>query len=343
MWEIQSDWNELKSFWVKIGETKYQISKNDQMFNSPDKTISVDSTIRNQFTISTPQGRCTFIAPSKKFQTHKDSSVNCLSVTADGDEVLSGDCFGKLYLKYRDTEPVPMEGPTSGFDVEDCIIDKKLGQYFSCGGDFSIYAFSNEYFNVGKYKGHKASVKRILIDGEFLYSGSDDCTIKKWDIKHYNTLSTADVADPVTDFCFGTNAIYVSTSTSIRALDLRTSAGIVSPDNGSASEFSSVAFYNDKIVAGTDSGTICLWDSRNLGAPISEWNWYDSMINKLRYHNNRLWVATNDGTAAAIDPETKTSSIVLGTPSFEAVKAIAFSDSKVFTSGATGEIAMFDL
>lgn len=343
MWEIQSDWSSLSSFWVKIGEKKYTINRQDNMFISKDQGVSIDSTIPKTFTIDSKEGRCTFIEPSMKITSHKDSCVNCIDVTPDGDEVLSGDCFGKLYLNYKKTDPVPMEGPREGFDIEDCIIDKKLQKYFSCGGDFTIYAFSNEYFVIGQYKGHRSSVKRIINNNEFIYSGSEDCTIKKWDISHYNTISTADVDNPVTDFCFGENAIYVSTISSVRALDLRTSAGVVSPDNGSTSSFTTICTFGDKIVAGSEEGSISLWDSRNMGKPVTEWQWYDSMVNKVRYSQNRLWVATNDGTAAAIDIENKTSSIVLGTPSFEAVKAIAFSDSKVFTSGATGEISIFNL
>ena len=344
MWEAQSDWYQMPSFWVRIGEKKYNISKTEDGYSSNDKTIQIESD-QNSFTINSKEGICTFIPPFRTIKTHQGRGVNCLFVTPNGEEILSGDSTGKLFNQYRDTEPVPMEGPMEGFDIEDCFIDLDTKKMYSCGGDFTIYCFGSDYFVHNRLTGHKASVKRILKIGDFIYSGSEDGTVRSWDINTYKHVATADLGSPVTDICFNDQCIYVSTDRSIKALDIRTNRAVPSPDNGETTGFMTLDVNKEtnQLCAGNDEGVISVWDTRNLGKPLLEWNWYDSMVNKVRYHNNNLWVATNDGTAAAINPEEKKSLIVLGTPSYEAVKAIAFSNSNVYTAGAPGIINGFKL
>ena len=73
----------------------------------------------NSFTVTFNDEKCTFIRPKAIFATHKDATVNCLNVSPNGEEVLSGDSMGRLYLRFKKTDPVPLEGPSTGFDIED--------------------------------------------------------------------------------------------------------------------------------------------------------------------------------------------------------------------------------
>nr|MBE5724379.1 putative ribosome biogenesis protein BOP1-like protein [Cucujiformia] len=51
----------------------------------------------------------------------------------------------------------------------------------------------------GEYKGHKDMVRSISInkDGQFLVSGSDDCTIKIWEVQTGRCIKTVDTGDIV--------------------------------------------------------------------------------------------------------------------------------------------------
>jgi hypothetical protein len=333
----------MKSFWVKQGNNKFGISIKDGVFSSNDKHIKVSTNSSNSFSVTFNNETCRFVRPKAILCTHKDVSVNCLHVSPNGEEILSGDSTGKLFLRFKSTEPVPLEGPHSGFDIEDCFIDPETKHFYSCGGDFAIYSFGNDYFLSGKFTGHKGSVKRIMKSDGKLHSGSEDGTMKRWDLKTFKNISTTEIGSPITDFCKNDAAFYVCTDSFIRCVDPRTGKVIPGPDNGSSGGYMSIDINGDKLVAGNDSGVISTWDVRQLGKPISVWSWYDSMINKVRYHNGKLWVATNDGTAAEIDPEKKVSTCILGTPSFEAIKALAFSDSSIYTAAATGLISEFTL
>ena len=333
----------MKTFWVKLGSDKFGISLNDDIYSSNDKKIQVSTNSSNSFNVSFNGESCTFIRPKATFDTHKDVAVNCLFASQNGEEILSGDSTGKLFLRFKNTEPVPLEGPSDGFDIEDCFVDPETKQIYSCGGDFAIYNFGSDYFLARKFVGHKGPVKRIMKVGGNLFSGSEDGTMKKWDLKTFQNTSTTEIGAPVTDFCKGESAFYVCTDSFIRCVDQRTGKIIPGPDNGASESFMSIDINGDKLVTGNDSGVVSTWDVRQLGKPIAEWNWYDSMINKVRYHNNQLWVATNDGTAASIDPEKKVSTCILGTPSFEAIKALSFSTTSIFTAAATGVISEFVL
>jgi WD40 repeat protein len=343
MWEVQGDWGDMSAFWVKLDDDKFGVSSKDGIFTSNDKRINISTISSKSFTVSFNDANCTFVQPNATFDTHKGVAVNCMCVSPNGEEILSGDSAGKLYLRYKDTEPVPLEGPSAGIDIEDCFIDQETKRIYSCGGDFRIYCFGSDYFLAGKLTGHKSSVKRIMKKDDKLFSGSADGTFKKWDLSKYQNISTTSIDAPITDFCKSDSAFYVCTDSYIRCVDANTGLIIPGPDNGSSEGYMSIDINGNKLATGNDSGVVSIWDIRQLGKPIAEWNWYDSMINKVRYYNDQLWIVTNDGTAAAIDPEKKISTCILGTPSFEAIKALTFDHTSIYTAAATGLISRFTL
>ncbi|KAH0794759.1 Proteasomal ATPase-associated factor 1 [Histomonas meleagridis] len=307
--------------------------------------VTVNQFQNHSFSITAPEGQCTFLAPKRSLDIHKGQSINCIALSPDRMEVLSGDSSGHLYLTHLGTEPVPLPGPTPGFDIESCIFDPSHKLFFSCGGDFRIYEFSStEYQPTGRYDGHRSSVKSILVYGDNLYSGSHDSQVCIWDISTHKRLSSANMGHPVNDICFSSNdLIFAATEQSISAIDRRTQQSAVSPTFEKGLSFNTIASFENELVTGTDDGKVIGYDIRNLSQPFSEFSWFDSPINKLRYCVGKLWVATNDGTAACINMAEKRSYVVLGTISYVPIRDLALSELTIWTASGEGIMQNFDL
>lgn len=348
MWEIQPDWKYLKSFNVSIGKSKYQIIRNGDSVTCSDSFVQIDPLPNNSFTITTKEGQCSFIAPKNILQIHKGNSINCVDVSSDGTEVLSGDCNGHLFLTYIGTEPVPLTGPTEDFDVEDCLFDRAHKLFFSCGGDFRIYEFSaTEYEKTNRFDGHKSSVKHLAVKGDFLYSGSYDATIIQWDILKKKKLTTYKIGGRINDFCF-TNEnkiIIAATETNLSSIDLNTGLPAVAPNIGKTGvSFNSICTNGNDIVTCTDDGEVAIWDLRNTDHPAGIWSWYDSPINKVSYSNNgKLFCLSNDGTTAVIDIREKKSLSIYGTRAYAPAHDIAFNDVSAWVADGEGNLYNFDL
>ena len=345
MWEIQPDWPQLNTFYIMVGDTKFHLSRIDGQVTTNDTNCDI-STIQNRsFTFACSKGQCSFYAPKKVLKIHSGDSVNCVDVSPDGHEILSGDSKGRLFLTYVGTDPVPLLGPSDGFDVECCIFDSAHKLFFACGGDFRIYEYSaTEYQEKTKLIGHKSSVKHISVLQNHLFSGSYDSTICKWDIEKSIRVSTMQMNGRVNNFCFTANDLIVAaTENSLRSVDLKTGLPAAAPNFGKSASFNCVATNGDNVVAGTDDGVVALWDLRNTDQTVTTWSWYDSPINKLKYSKDRLWVATNDGTAACINLIEKKSIAILGTQAYAPVRDIAFNDFSIWTADGEGSLYYFEL
>eukprot|EP00755_Sulcionema_specki_P017926 Sspe_Gene.65572::Locus_38805_Transcript_3_4_Confidence_0.250_Length_2185::g.65572::m.65572 len=63
------------------------------------------------------------------------------------------------------------------------MVVEGVGRAFSCSNDFEIYEWTtNTYEFLRRYSGHKGYVRCLLSCGPALLSGSDDATIKIWDV-----------------------------------------------------------------------------------------------------------------------------------------------------------------
>ena len=348
MWEIQPDWVALKSFYVSINSKRYQISRNEDNLSTQDPNIHLEQIGQRSFTITAPEGQCSFIAPKKILKIHNNESINCVDISPATNEILSGDRKGHLYLTFLGTEPVPIIGPSEDFDVEDCLFDPAHKLFFSCGGDFRIYEYSaTEYEKTNQFVGHKSSVKHLEVVDNLLYSGGYDSNIIKWDIQTKKRISTFSDNGQINDFCFTNTGILISaTENQLRGIDVKSGLPAPAPNMGRPGEsvaVNSVATNGNDVVCGTQDGEVYVWDIRNTDTPAAMWKWYDSPINKVRYANGKLWSASNDGTMASIDIREKKSFIILGTQAYAPVNDFAFNDTNVWTADGEGGLYNFDV
>ena len=344
MWEIQSDWTQLNKFYVKIGDNRYELKYLNGMTECDDKSVEIQNYQNRSFSTTTKEGTCTFLSPKRTLDIHKGESINCVAISGDKKEVLSGDRSGHLLLTHLGTEPIPLPGPTVDFDIEYCCFDKKDNLWFACGGDFRIYMYSaTEYQQTGTFVGHHSAVTCVQVYEDKLYSASRDSLICVWDIAKNKKLSSANMHSPVNDICFTNNGlIYAATENSIRAIDQKTQQGVTSPSVEKGLSFNTIASYGNEVVVGTDNGDIISYDLRNTTNLLDEWSWYDSPINKVRFNGDKLWATTNDGTAACINLHEKQFNTILGTTSYVPIRDIAINDYTIWTASGEGILSNFE-
>lgn len=344
MFEIQPDWPVLDRFYVKFGDQSFNIVRSDGALKCTDESATINCDHNMSFSIQTKGGSCAFISPKRKYDIHNGKSINCIDVTPNGQEILSGDSMGKLYLTYQQTEPVPLLGPTPDFDIEDCLVDPAHKSFFSCGADFAIYEFSSvEYQFTAKMTGHASSVTHIDVVGDLLYSCGRDTMIAQWNLETHKRATSMKLGSPVNDFTFTDKGILIAATDSyLRGLESGTLKSSSAPSCDGSSKIVTVTSCGDNVVGGCDDGTIYLWDLRQPENPKATWKWYDSPINKVRYHDNKLWTMNNDGTAAAIDIENKSFRTILGTTSYAPVRDCAFNGGNIWTADGEGVITLFE-
>jgi WD40 repeat protein len=266
-------------------------------------------------------------------------------MTADGSEVLSGDCQGRLFLTYIGTDPVPFSGPSLGFDIVDCLVDPGHHLFFAASLDFRIYEYSStEYEFTGQYQGHTSALSRLRLNGTDLYSGARDRTVVQWNLQTRQKTSTVTFNSPINDFCFLPNGlIFAACDSAVLASDMRTGLPAVSPAYPRSDAFLSIAGNGDELSVGLENGKLVQWDVRNLEQPVSEWSWFDAPLNRLAYISGRLWVAGNDGTTACVDGPAQKASVVLGTRAYAPVRDFTSNGIGIWTANGEGLLQYFDL
>ena len=346
MLEPQPDWPVLDTFYVRRGDEKYVFTRSSQGITCADSAVSVQAFGRS-FRATFPNGdACSFVAPRSTLDIHNGRAVNCVDMTPDGTEILTGDCDGSLFLTHIGTEPVPLPGPTADFGVEDCCVDPAHKLFFACGGDFRIYEFSaTEYQFTARYDGHTSSVSRVQVRGDVLFSGARDRAIALWSIETKKRTSASQVMSSVNDFCFSDcGAIFAACDSGVFAVDEKTGKGAVSPPYSSDAVFNCVAARENDLTAGLENGVVVQWDVRNMQEPKAVWSWYDAPINGVVYNQDRLWCLTNDGTCACVDIGAKKATKILGTRSYAPLWDIAFrNEMTAWTADGEGILSFFEL
>lgn len=345
MWEIQPDWTMMDSFYVCAGGNEYKLTRKDDQILCKDGSVTIKA-FQKSFTMTVPEiGTCSFIAPKNSLDIHSEKAINCVDVSPDGKEILTGDADGKLFLTHIGTDPVPLPGPTENFGVEDCLIDAENHRFFAASADFRIYEYSaTEYEYTGKYEGHRSCVNRIQLRDNTLYSGSRDRVLAFWDTQKRTRISSSTMTASVNDFCFADcGSIFTACDNGVFAVDARTGMTATSPGYKSSATFTTIATLGNDLVGGLDDGKVVQWDIRNMQEAKSEWSWYDASINKLTYNNGELWCLTNDGTGACIDVSGKKSTVILGTRSYAPLRDIAFRKQlSAWTADGEGMLVFFD-
>jgi len=344
MWEIQPEWPHLDVFFIVAGGKRIHLKRTTEGLVCADTAVAIQNRGRSGNVTVPEQGACSFIGPKQVLGIHEGSSVNCVAVSPDGREVLSGDSEGRLFLTHVGTEPVPMPGPTPGFGVEDCAFDPMHGLFFACGGDFRIYEYSaTEYAQTGRYDGHASCVTRVRIIGDSVVSSSRDGALGFWDLATRKRTSSSVIGSPVNDLCASDcGALFVACDAGVRAVDARSGRGAPGPDY--RERCNCVAAHGDEVAVGTEGGSIGTWDVRSTAEATGEWAWYDAPVNRVQYNEGRLWCATNDGTGACVSVREKRAHAILGTRAYAPLRGIAFSKGiEAWTADGEGRLTHFEL
>lgn len=345
MWSIQTEWSELEKFWLRYNEKEFIIHKDNLSYKSEDKNIKIEQISEFSFSATYEDKTCFFTDHSSIKKAHGKCGVNCVDITENGEEIISGAKDGTFFLTYKDTDPVPFEGPSKGFDVCDCMFipEKKL---IGCScADFQIYLYNHtEYSYHGKLSGHKSSVNGLTYTNNLLFSCSDDGSVKSWDLEKLEQCGTVSfLASPITNIYSYDNHVYIASDSLLISFDSRTDQKGPGFIGKSIKPPYTAISANDKMLyAGSIDGYFAVWDKRNNVEPLVEWSWYDSSINKIRQDSDDIWVVTSEGIAAVVDYENLSFKRLLNTPPYEPIRDIRFSADKIVISCDNGDICLYE-
>jgi WD40 repeat protein len=132
------------------------------------------------------------------------------------------------------------------------------------------------------HRGHEDKVTSVAFspDGSRIVSGSDDRTLRLWDVRTGAGIGAPlrGHEDKVTSVAFspdGRRIVSGSWDTTLRLWDARTGASVGTPLQGHEAVIWSVAFSPDgsRIVSGSDDRTLRLWNARtgaSVGVPLQD-------------------------------------------------------------------------
>jgi WD40 repeat protein len=140
-------------------------------------------------------------------------------------------------------------------------------------------------------EGHETMVNCLFRKGDFLYSGSDDCTIKVWDLKTNQCVKTLGNSQFINGFVY---ALYVegnflysgSFDKKIRIWNLTT--GECEHILEHQSSVNSICIKGNFLYSGSRDGTIKIWDLRNKQC-INTFEGHQSAIMSLCINENLLY------------------------------------------------------
>jgi WD40 repeat protein len=163
---------------------------------------------------------------------------------------------------------------------------------------------TNEVYASRIFHGHRDTVLSLAVIGETLFSGSDDKTIKAWDIKTGKCIATFEGHEsPVNSLAVvGETLFSGSSDATIKAWNIKTGACIATFE-GHEDEINSLAVVGETLFSGSDDKTIKAWDIKT-GACIATFHGHKDTVYSLAVVGEMLFSGSDDKTIKAWDIKT---------------------------------------
>eukprot|EP00760_Papus_ankaliazontas_P014115 PhM_4_TR15961/c0_g1_i1/m.45734 len=248
-------------------------------------------------------GKVVFELPAKSIL------CNCMTPVSSTETVWCGFADGFIRALQNKSLDVVMtlgrhSGPVNALAIHH---DGSSRYMFSGSADFQIMQWDVEtYAWIGQFRGHRNAVRSLALDGDILYSGSDDATIRVWDVYGKDVVEWKGHTKAVRHICLTPGLVWTAgEDATLRIWDKSTGECLqvhAAPHTGPISAMHVVGSR----VWTSSMGTLYIWDtsSFSLVAEMSEHKAYvNSVVTIASSLVARLWTMGADGQIAAWDTE----------------------------------------
>jgi len=212
------------------------------------------------------------------------SSVFCVKKVKFGDYVLSSSLNGELYLWGLKKKTLVMKYQNINYSIWDLAFTKNETSFLTVGsGGFGTLWYTERPLPVRFFIGHIYDVNTIKWhpDMNFLVTGSDDKTVRLWDIRIKKSIGKIFFEGKVNSLDFspdGSKLLIGGTSCVVNIFDMRILKSFFKINEGLVKDKINeiVCINNEKFAYVKDNNQVKIWSK--------EKNWYDPKFKNYRQY-----------------------------------------------------------
>ena len=169
---------------------------------------------------------------------------------------------------------------------------------------FGPFLKTPQYTQIMSLEGHSASVVDLTLHENKLFSGSNDKTIRVWNIETYEEIATLEGHTSNVDcLTLHENKLYSgSEDTTIRIWNTKTYEEIATL-RGHTDRVSCLTLHENKLVSGSEDNTIRIWNTETY-EEIATLRGHTNSVFCLTLHENKLFSGSMDDTIRIWNTET---------------------------------------
>lgn len=305
-------------------------------------------------------GRCTSYTLKGHQESHDfDNNVVRLQLCQNG-ELLSSTRGGEVIVWDIENKAMKSRKIPSAFinqDLDRTVVSFDFANSLMClgdsqGGDIQILGHENDA-NILILRGHTKPLCHCFYDGKYLFSASEDKTVKMWDIQNAGNpcLHTFEGhPDKIVALATHKNLLFVATEENLKIWNIDTrnvvhdikskkdKSGVF---EGKSAYFKCIAPVGQYVCTGSQHGALGIWDTTTGESLYYKRYAHDASVCSFATHGSFLFSGCWDGTIKVWDIPSATLVTTLN-GSIGPVWSLAFRKGLLISGSSQGEVRVWD-